>query len=111
MKIAVCILTTALTLNAPTLNAQSTGQIKPAAASAPDAAQVCVGCHGAQGEGNAAVGAPRIAGQSAYYLAKQLDSYSNGNRRNAVMEPIAKGLAPDARTALASYYSQLSAPG
>jgi len=77
---------------------------------APAAVQTCAACHGAQGEGNASTGAPRIAGQPAQYLAKQLESYVNGSRRNPLMEPIAKGLAPADRGAVAAYYAQLG-PG
>lgn len=82
---------------------------QPPPAQAPAAAQTCAACHGANGEGNAATHTPRIAGQSARYLAKQLESYTDGTRRNAVMEPIAKGLPVEARIALAEYYSQLDA--
>jgi cytochrome c553 len=77
---------------------------------APVAAQACVTCHGALGEGAAATGAPRIAGQSQHYLAKQLESYVNGSRRSPVMESVAKGLPPDIRAAVAAYYSQVDAP-
>jgi cytochrome c553 len=77
---------------------------------APAAGQQCVACHGARGEGNAASGFPRIAGQSQRYLLRQLDSYTDGTRRNAIMEPIAKGLSPEDKAAVAAYYSQLDAP-
>lgn len=80
------------------------------APAAPAAVQQCAACHGARGEGNAATGFPRIAGQSQYYLAKQLESYANGTRKNAVMEPIAKALAPADRVAAAAYFAQLDAP-
>src|SRR5688572_28812021 len=63
----------------------------------PPAVQACIGCHGSRGEGNPESGSPRIAGQSAYYLLKQLDSYVNGSRRDRVMEPIARGLPPELR--------------
>ncbi len=35
----------------------------------------CIGCHGAQGEGNAAAGFPRLAGLHAGYLARQLSDF------------------------------------
>jgi cytochrome c553 len=73
-------------------------------------AQACAAGHGARGEGNPGSGVPRIAGQSQYYIAKQLESYANGSRRSPVMEPIAKGLLPDIRAAVAAYYAQTSAP-
>jgi cytochrome c553/cytochrome c2 len=77
---------------------------------APPVVQACVGCHGNRGEGNPAAGSPRIAGQSAYYLLKQLDSYANGSRRDRVMEPIARGLPPELRADVAAYYARIEAP-
>jgi cytochrome c553 len=74
----------------------------------------CASCHGAQGEGMAASGFPRIAGQAAYYLGKQLAAYANGARVNPVMEPIAKGLNPQQIRDVSAYYASLAtgaAPG
>jgi cytochrome c553 len=70
----------------------------------------CVTCHGAQGEGNAAGGFPRLAGQSAWYMSEQLDSYADGRRKNPIMEPIAKGLSDSERQAVSAYYAGLKAP-
>jgi cytochrome c553 len=72
--------------------------------------QTCVPCHGARGEGNPRAGFPRIAAQSQYYLRKQLDSYADGSRQDPVMEPIAKGLSPGLRAAVAAHYAQIDAP-
>ncbi len=41
---------------------------------------VCSTCHGAQGEGIAAMNAPKIAGQSAWYLKRQILNYKKGLR-------------------------------
>ncbi|MDH3303580.1 MAG: c-type cytochrome [Gammaproteobacteria bacterium] len=41
---------------------------------------VCAACHGQQGEGIAALNAPKIAGQSAWYLKRQLMNYKRGLR-------------------------------
>jgi cytochrome c553 len=70
----------------------------------------CAGCHGAQGEGNAQLGAPRIAGQPQPYLERQLAAYADGRRDNPVMGPIAKNLAPEKRSQIAAYFAGLSAP-
>jgi cytochrome c553 len=67
----------------------------------------CVGCHGAQGEGNAAGGFPRIGGQSAYYLAKQLGAYANGSRVNPIMQPIAKAMNLQQMRDAGAYYATL----
>ena len=45
----------------------------------------CQACHGAQGEGNPAGGFPRLAGQTADYLAAQLRNFADGRRASAVM--------------------------
>lgn len=42
--------------------------------------QSCGACHGADGLGNKALGAPRLAGQQDWYLARQLTNYRNGSR-------------------------------
>lgn len=63
-------------------------------ASKPDATTAaCQACHGAHGEGMAAAHVPRIAGQSADYLKKQLDNYANGARDNPIMVNFAKPLS------------------
>ncbi len=40
----------------------------------------CASCHGSQGEGVVAMNAPKIAGQSAWYLKRQIQSYKTGLR-------------------------------
>lgn len=40
----------------------------------------CAGCHGASGEGNEQLRAPVLAGQSDWYLTKQLRDYRDGRR-------------------------------
>src|SRR5271163_1910647 len=57
---------------------------------APTSAAVCQGCHGVHGEGNAPAAIPRLAGQSAEYLAKQLEDYASSDRANPVMRNFAK---------------------
>jgi len=41
---------------------------------------VCAACHGANGMGNKALNAPRIAGQEPWYLERQLNNYKKGIR-------------------------------
>lgn len=72
--------------------------------------QMCAGCHGAQGEGNAQTGAPRIAGQPKAYLERQLESYADGRRENQVMSPIAKALSPEQRAQLADAFASMRTP-
>jgi len=41
---------------------------------------VCMACHGPSGEGNPSLNAPRLAGQQAWYLRRQLHAFRNGLR-------------------------------
>lgn len=67
----------------------------------------CMTCHGAQGEGQAAAGFPRLAGQPRAYIEKQLKEFASGKRENPQMAPIAKQLKPEQIANLADYYSGL----
>jgi cytochrome c553 len=70
----------------------------------------CEACHGAHGEGMAAAHVPRIAGQSADYLQKQLDDYAQGTRESPVMSNFAKQLSAAQRAQFAARYAAMSAP-
>jgi len=67
----------------------------------------CMTCHGAQGEGQAAAGFPRLAGQSQAYLLKQLQAFAGGERKNPVMAPIARSLSAAQMRDAADYYAGL----
>lgn len=63
---------------------------------------LCAGCHGPQGEGNADLKAPPLAGQSATYVARQLAKFRGGQRAyveadqaGQVMKGIAQTLQND----------------
>ncbi len=71
------------------------------------AVAACASCHGAQGEGQAAAGFPRLAGLSEYYLRKQLKDYQTGHRSNEVMQPLDKTMSPQQIADAAAYYSSL----
>jgi cytochrome c553 len=80
---------------------------KIAAQGAPNGVTACASCHGAQGEGTPAGGFPRIAGQSAYYLGKQLAAYANGARINPIMQPIAKAMSAEQIRDVSGYFATL----
>jgi cytochrome c553 len=82
----------------------------PAAAPSAAPAPPCAACHGAHGEGMSAAHVPRIAGQSADYLQKQLDDYAAGTRDNPIMANFAKALSEPERAKLAALYAAMSAP-
>lgn len=76
----------------------------------------CAACHGAAGEGNAALHAPVLAGQGEAYLARQMTNFASGKRR-ADDNPTAAGMifileemAPADAQAIAKYLSSLAAP-
>ena len=54
---------------------------------------VCSGCHGATGAGNAALGYPKLAGQSAADIAGKLNGYKSGALQNATMQAMTAGLS------------------
>jgi cytochrome c553 len=78
----------------------------PAAAATPP----CEACHGAHGEGIEAAHVPRIAGQTAEYLKKQLDDYASGARDNPIMSNFAKALSEQQRAKFAARYATMTAP-
>jgi cytochrome c553 len=67
----------------------------------------CMSCHGAKGEGQAAAGFPRLAGQSQAYLLKQLQAFAGGQRKNPQMAPIASSLSAAQMRDAADYYASL----
>jgi len=73
----------------------------------PERSAACVACHGAQGEGSAAAGAPRVAGQNAQYLERTLTMLKAGTRTSPVMQPIARGLSDAEIHELTSYFAGL----
>jgi cytochrome c553 len=104
--IVLCVLA-ANTAPAPTAKAAVANR-GPAAAAA--AAPPCEACHGAHGEGMAAAHVPRLAGQSADYLQRQLDDYASGTRDNPIMTNFAKLLSEQQRVEFAARYASMSAP-
>jgi cytochrome c553 len=65
--------------------------------------QVCHLCHGQGGENSNAV-YPRLAGQNAAYIAKQLADFKSG-RRKGTMNSMAAGLDDADMAALGAYFS------
>ncbi len=59
---------------------------------------VCAACHGQQGEGLQALNAPKIAGQSPWYLKRQIQNYKAGMRGVHENDIFGKQMAPMAAT-------------
>jgi len=70
----------------------------------------CVTCHGAHGQGNATF--PRLAGQHADYLVKQLIVFQRTDERpeGGIMKTVAHELTPQNISDVAGYLQSLSAP-
>lgn len=66
--------------------------------------QVCAACHGVDGNSPNPVW-PKLAGQHAEYIIKQLRDIKNGERENAQMTPMATNLSEQDILDLAAYYS------
>ena len=64
----------------------------------------CGLCHGVQGE-SANRSFPRLAGQHAEYLAKQLADFKSGKRYGTTMSDMAADLTPEEMKALAAYFA------
>lgn len=98
-----------------TLPAVSRAQTTPAGAAVAAKANanstaVCIGCHGAKGEGNAQAGFPRLAGLDPAYIRTQLENFAASKRRNPVMSPIALQLTAAQRSAVATYFAAMPGP-
>jgi cytochrome c553 len=89
----------------PQGNPQAGQQI--ASAGGQNGLTACASCHGAQGEGNAQGGFPRLAGQGEAYLARQLTAYADGARVNPIMQPIAKAMNAQQMRDAAAWYASL----
>ncbi|MFL0811283.1 MAG: cytochrome c4 [Agarilytica sp.] len=72
----------------------------------------CTGCHSPRGMGNAPAGYPRLSGQHADYIAKQLRDFRAGNRTNdgatSEMREVAKKMSDAEITAVSNFISGLN---
>ena len=62
----------------------------------------CFLCHGAQGESTSEV-FPRLAGQHAEYVAKQLNAFKSGQRKSTAMAEMVAKLTPVSYTHLRAH--------
>ncbi len=84
----------------------TTGCSKGDTAGAQARVVTCQACHGGNGMPTAP-NAPRLAGQSQLYLAKQLRDFRDGRRSDLVMEPLAAALNDKQINELAAYFESL----
>jgi len=70
----------------------------------------CAACHGVQGQGNASIAAPRLAGLPATAIETYLKQFASGAGGNATMQSIAQALSPAETNAVADYFAGLKTP-
>ncbi len=75
----------------------------------PQPAVVCTSCHGQNGIGVTPT-YPSLAGQHASYIARAIQEYQTGYRKNPIMNGMVASLKPADITAIADYFSSLK-PG
>jgi len=63
----------------------------------------CFLCHGENGESSSEV-FPKLAGQHANYIAKQLDNFKSGRRKSTAMADMAARLSAEEMLALGQYF-------
>src|SRR5579862_7513123 len=78
--------------------------------------EYCTVCHGAEGNGNPAIRAPRIAGLEPWYLKNQFNAFKAGWRgthpddaAGNEMRPVAEALSPTEVDQAVSFVATLSA--
>ena len=83
-------------------------QGKPAS-TPPQAATLCVSCHGQDGV-TIAPAYPSLAGQHEDYLERAIDEYRKGGRKNPIMKGFAAQLKDEDVHAIAEYFSHEQSP-
>ena len=83
-------------------------QGKPAGAP-PQAATLCVSCHGQDGVAIAPT-YPSLAGQHEDYIARAIDEYRKGGRKNPIMKGFAATLKDDDVEVIAKYFAREQHP-
>ncbi len=63
----------------------------------------CFICHGIEGESSSPV-FPRLAGQHAQYIARQLADYASGKRKSTSMQPMVEGLTASDFASLGAWF-------
>jgi len=70
----------------------------------------CAACHGANGAGNPATGAPALAGLPAGVITAALADMAKGQSGTPMMQSIAAALSPAETLAVAAYFAGLPKP-
>ena len=73
---------------------QTSGQVAGDPAAGKALFTTCTACHGENGQGNKEIGAPKLAGQSGWYLARQLASFKHSIRGSNENDTYGKQMIP-----------------
>jgi cytochrome c553 len=73
-------------------------------------AAACAQCHAFSGTSDSTGAFPRIAGQPASYLSRQLRDFASKARANAIMTPVATALSADDIDDVSAYYANVESP-
>lgn len=95
----------ALLLTLTSLTLTTSANAADLAAGAAKAKEVCVACHGLDGN-SPSPDFPRLAGQHRDYLEKALRDYKSGARKNAIMAGFAAALTRQDIENLAAHYGR-----
>jgi cytochrome c553 len=91
---------------AAVLSATSLGALAGDPVAGKAKSMTCAGCHGKNGISSNGMW-PNLAGQKEAYLASQLKMFRDGQRNNAMMTAMAKGLSDADIANLSAYYAGL----
>lgn len=80
-------------------------QAEGSAGSGKEKAEICAGCHGEDGNASAPI-FPKLAGQHASYLSKQLSDYKSKKRRDPTMNAMAESLSDADIADLGAWFSK-----
>jgi len=108
LALAVVMRMTVIAAAAPALAQQPTAA---ASARAEEIVQgQCFICHGVDGESSSPA-FPRLAGQNAAYVARQLSDYKSGKRKSSTMQPMVEALNADDFQALGAFFASRPSHG
>ena len=101
MRVLVTVLAASVAMSAQAAGNAERGKQK--------AAQVCVACHGVDGNKPSAPDQPVLAGQYYDYLVRALGDYKNGRRTNPIMKGFASQLSKQDIEDVAAWFSSQAA--
>jgi cytochrome c553 len=100
----------AISLSGALMAVASVATAQNIAAGKEKATALCAACHGADGVTAIDPSYPKLAGQYPDYLARALQDYQSGARKNAIMAGLAATLNKEDIANVSAYYASLPSP-